>query len=347
MAEENKREEPEHPHDSPWEHLIHYAHLSHLSAEMGEVVAHASHQMSHIAAAQKIVRTHAQMAYDLARMHRNIFKLKRVFNLGGSAGETAGWRLIRARGLYESAKLAFENERPAVAAARAVLSHSKSVPAGLRGGVTAQIGTAAFKLEQVLGGSRIGSKLLATGRIMTSKAFTHGLIAVGAAASAVEAYNTSPAETTRGKVNNAILGGGAGALTMANPWVAAADVLAPKGFKPGELFRGTADALTSIDEAFSPDGSDAMLNFHRRSKEGEYGKVMQEASGFGDFYAEVPHAILSNDTKPLDEIHKRSMNGAYGKVLQAASEAGEFWADKGLKGGLKEFSDSVRWWVSH
>jgi len=41
------------------------------------------------------------------------------------------------------------------------------------------------------------------------------------------------------------------------------------------------------------------------------------------------------------------MRGHYGKVMQAASEAGEFWAEKGIVGGLKEFAEGVRWWVSH
>ena len=43
---------------------------------------------------------------------------------------------------------------------------------------------------------------------------------VGAAAAAVHSLIESPAETTAGKIANAALGGGAGALTMVNPWVA-------------------------------------------------------------------------------------------------------------------------------
>jgi hypothetical protein len=347
MADEKRQEESAQPQHSPYEHLMHYAHLAHLSAEMGEAMAHVGHHTGQIVAAQKLVGTHAQMAFDLARMHRNLFNLKYVFRLGGSVGETAGWRLIRARGLYETTKLAFETERPAVATARAFLSHSRAMRFGVRGAIPFQIGPVALKLESALRGSRIGSKLLSTGRIVTSKPFVNALVVIGAAASAVEAYRSSPAETTRGKIDNAILGAGAGALTMSNPWVAAGDMVVPKGFKPSEIFRGAADALTSIDEAFSPSSTDAMLNFHRRSKDGEYGKVIQEASGFGDFYAEVPRAILINDTKPLDDIHKRSMAGAYGKVLQAASQAGEFWSDKGIEGGLKEFAGAVKWWVSH
>jgi hypothetical protein len=56
---------------------------------------------------------------------------------------------------------------------------------------------------------------------------------------------------------------------------------------------------------------------------------------------------LTGDTKAMDDFHKRSMEGSYGKVIQAASEAGEYWAKKGLRGGLKEFADAVRWWVSN
>jgi hypothetical protein len=206
------------------------------------------------------------------------------------------------------------------------------------------------RFETALRGSQVGSKLLTVGRIVSSKAFTHGLIVLGATVSAVESYKTSPAESTPGKPANGLLGGGAGALTMANPWVAAADLVLPKGYKPAEHFRGTADAMTAIAESFSTK-SDAMVNFQKHSINGEYGKVMQEASGLGQFFSDMVPGVdaifRANDSKPLDAVHKRSMDGAYGKVLQAASEAGEFWSKTGFEGGMREFGEAVKWWVSH
>lgn len=346
--EKNKRNESAAAEQSPWEHLVHYAHVAHLGAEMAEV----GERMAHVVAAQKLLRTHAQMALDVARMHYHVLKVKAAVQLGGDAGYTAAWRLIRARGALGSARLAYENERPAAETARRLLMESSDLRFGRTAGITRKVGEALNKLEPALAKSLVGSKLLKTGKIITSKAFTHSLIAVGAACAAIETYHDSPAETTPGKIKNALLGGGAGALTMANPVVAAADLLLPKGYKPGELFRGTADALSSIDEAmFSPEPTGAMENFHRRSRDGVYGKAMQEASGFGDFFADAAPAISAvirnYDNKPLDDMHKRSMQGAYGKVLRAASEAGEFWSERGLKGGFNDFTHSLRWWVSH
>jgi hypothetical protein len=61
----------------------------------------------------------------------------------------------------------------------------------------------------------------------------------------------------------------------------------------------------------------------------------------------IGEGVLKWDTKAMDAFHKRSIEGHYGKVMQAASEAGEYWSEKGISGGFREFSDAVRWWVSH
>jgi len=332
-------------HETGWMHWAHYGHYAHLVAESVEGADHAA-----LLAAQKLMRTHAQMAIDLCRMNRHVNGLKQVARLGGAPGETAALRLVRARELYGSMYLRFDAERKSVNEARNLLRYARSLPHGPGGKLAAKLGPAMLKFETALRGSQVGSKLLTTGRIVSSKAFTNGLLVLGAAVSAVESYRTSPAETTPGKLANGLLGGGAGALTMANPWVAGADMVLPKGFKPGEHFRGTADAVTAIGEEFTAN-SDAMINFQKRSMNGEYGKVMQETSGFGQFVSDmVPgvDAILrEKDSKPLDAVHKRSMDGAYGKVLQAASEAGEFWSKAGFEGGMREFGEAVKWWVSH
>jgi hypothetical protein len=292
------------------EHLAHYAHELHLAAEGVEVGAHVVHKaikfVEHAEAAYKLMKTHAQMAYDLRRMNRGISALQRMAKEGGKAGELARQKLTEAKDAYEAAAAAFTKERGAVRAANIVVREYKSVQSGLKATALVKLGTAAAELEMALNGSRVGRMLMTTGRVVASKPFTRGLIVIGAGLEAVAGYADSSAQTTAGKVTNAALGGAGGALTMVNPAVAAVDLVVPKGYKPSEVFRGTAGALTVIGEAF-----------------------------------------LTEDTKPLDEFHKKSMEGHYGKVMQAASEAGEYWADKGIVDGLKEFTDAVRWWVSH
>jgi hypothetical protein len=291
--------------DREAEHLAHYAHDAHLAAEGAEALAHMADLRTHADAAKKLLKTHSQMAYDLRRMRQGIAKLQNVAKQGGARGAKAAESLPKAQEAYKLANLAFEKERPTVNAARGLLKEAQAVRAGVRGAAAAKVGQAVVKLEAALRGSAVGEKLLAVGSITTSKPFVRGLVVVGAAAEGVASYIDSTAETTTGKVANAALGAGSGALLMANPWVAGADVLAPQGYKPSEVYHGGAAAVTAIGEG-----------------------------------------LLKNDSKAMDNFHKRSMEGSYGKVLQAASEAGEFWAEKGVAGGLKEFTDALRWWLS-
>src|SRR5262249_26085684 len=226
-----------------WEHFAHYAHRTHLAAEGVEVGA----ETIHIAAAAKLLKAHSQMAYDLRRMARGIRALENVAKQGGQKGAKAAKALIKARSAFKAAQTEFEAERRAANAASEVLHETTLLRRSLKGralakiGNTLKIGEAAIKLEKALDASRVGRALLKTGRIVSSKNFVRGLIVVGAAVEAVESYIDSPAQTTGGRVANAALGAGAGALTMANPYVALIDLAAPKGYKPGEHFHGTAD----------------------------------------------------------------------------------------------------------
>jgi hypothetical protein len=249
-------------------------------------------------------------------MHRTIGALEHAAKQGGRVGAKAAMELQKARIAYAVATAEFASERAKVQAAQGVLGEYKAAQSGFRGWAGARAGEAAMRLEAALSSSRIGSKLLTAGRIVSSKTFVNSLVYVGAALEGVASYADSVAETQAGKIANAALGAGSGALTMLNPYVAIGDVLAPKGYKLSELYHGGAGAVTALGEA---------VFRYDRTKEG----------------------VLIFDTRPLDAFHQRSMEGDYGKVLQAASEAGEYWADKGISGGLLEFADSVKWWLSH
>jgi hypothetical protein len=111
-----------------------------------------------------------------------------------------------------------------------------------------------------------------------------------------------------------VLGAGAGALTMANPVVAIADWLAPNGYKLSEVYHGGAGAVTAIAEGLLTYDTRAMDEFHKRSMQGHYGKVMQAASEAGVYWAE------------------EGITGGLSKFFHEAS--------------LSEFFHAVNWWVN-
>jgi hypothetical protein len=293
-----------------WEHLVHYAHEAHLAAEAIESATHNLHHLQeylkHVQAGAKLIRAHAQMAYDLRRMRAATAKLEQVVARGGKPAMEAGKKLKKAKEALASAEQAFAAERSAVRAAYEFASEYRAFKSTAMGAAKLRLGQAAAKFEVALRTSRVGRDLLKLGRITASKPFVRGLVVVGSAFEGIASYFDSTAKTTTGKGVNAALGAGSGALTMANPYVAGGDFLLPKGYKLSELYHGGATGWTAIGEG-----------------------------------------LLRGDCEAVDEFHQRSMRGHYGKVMQAASEAGEFWAEKGIAGGLKEFAEAVRWWVSH
>ena len=72
---------------------------------------------------------------------------------------------------------------------------------------------------------------------------------------------------------------------MANPWVAGADLVVHKGYKPSDLFNGTADELTAIGESVALRDMKPLDELHKRSMEGAHGKVLQAASEAGEFWS--------------------------------------------------------------
>jgi hypothetical protein len=261
-----------------------------LAAEALEFAVHTAHIQKHLQAAASLLKTHGQMAYDLRRMHRAVLKLQNAAKQGGNVGAKAKQALTAAEEAYRAANIAFEQERTAVNAARVFIQESKAAQTGFRATVqaaaSAKLGQAALRLEAALRSSAVGSKLLTVGKITASKPFVRGLVVVGAAMEGVSSYADSTAETTAGKVANAALGAGSGALLMANPVVAGVDVFMPTGYKPSEVYHGGAGAVTAIGEGFLTKDTKAMDDFHKKSMAGSYGKVMQAASESGEYWAE-------------------------------------------------------------
>jgi hypothetical protein len=276
--------------EGPWERYAHYAHKAHLAAEGVEVAAeklgHAGEFVEHVRAAAKLVKTHSQMAYDLRRMSRGLGQIERVAMEGGARGAKARAQLSEARAAFRTAESTFVAERDSVAAAHKVLHEFKLIQDGAQGKALVKLGQSATELESALGASRVGSALLKVGRVTSSKAFINGLIVVGAACEGIASFTDSTAQTTTGKAANAALGAGAGALTMMNPYVAGADILMPEGYKLSEVYHGGAGAVTAIGEGLMKGDTRPMDEFHKRSMEGHYGKVIKAASEAGQYWAD-------------------------------------------------------------
>jgi hypothetical protein len=226
------------------------------------------------------------MAFDLRRMTRGVAVLARVAKQGGGVGAKATAELAKARSALTAARGAFTSERSAVAGAEKLLRAAAACRGTAQGLMVQRIGQLAATFTMVLSRSRVGGMLLTAGRISASKPFVRGLVVVGAALEGIAAYQESTAQTQTGKLANAALGAGGGALTMANPYVAAADLVAPKGYKLSEVYRGTAGALTSIGEGLLTGDTRAMDEFHERAMKGAYGKVMAAASEAGEYWAQ-------------------------------------------------------------
>lgn len=170
-------------------------------------------------------------------------------------------------------------------AANELLKTNSTLKNTSKGARNIKLGQAVLKFETALQGSRIGRGLMTTGRVLSSPTMVKGLMVVGAGVEAYAGFIDSTAKTTGGKTLNGALAGGGGALVMANPVVAAADLIAPKGYKLSEVYRGGAGAVSSIAEGMVTGDTRAMDDFHTRSKKGDYGVVMREASEAGDYWA--------------------------------------------------------------
>lgn len=238
----------------------------------------------------ELAKAHSEMAYRLRKMRVALMKLERIAaTQGGKAGERALKALPEARAAYETAMAAFEQEKPAVRAANQFLREWGAIKEGagtIKGAMMARMATKANNLRKAFNGTRMGRTLLQTGKIVIHPAFQKATLVVGVALAGVIAYIDSPAQTQTGKVSNAALGAGTGAMTMMHPGVLVVDLFAPQGYKPSEHFQGTAAAVTVVGEGVLTGNTKAMDLFHEKSKRGDYGKLMQASSEAGEYWAE-------------------------------------------------------------
>ncbi len=294
------------------ERYAHYADMLHKTAEKTETFFKAAEHSRAIDAAFKHVKTVGQMAYDVRRVKRGIVKLNRVATEGGRAGERARASLQKSLKAAHDLEMQFARERALSGASLKVIQEYKALlRTGMVGAAKARMAEFAKRLEATLEKSTVGQNLVKKGKVFANPHVVRGLFIVKWSMSAWESvessYVHSNMDTTAGKVVNTALDIGGKVLVDRNPVV---------GF---------------VDESILPKGYKLSEIYH----------------GGASAVTAIGEGLLRNDSRAMDRFHEKSMHGAYGKILQASSEAGVFWAEKGVVGGMDEFVDSVRWWVSH
>lgn len=305
-----------HASAEPWNsahvaHYAHYAHQTHLAAEALEFGGELAHLQRHADAARRLLRAHSQMAYDLRRMNRTILRLQNVAKQGGRAGEKGTAALAKARHAYHAAQSAFENEKTAVLGAQRFIQDGKAAQAALKG-------AAALKSTAL---AKVGEAAVKLESVLRTSAVGSKLLSIGRI--------TASKPVLRGLI-------AVGAATEAVESYTDSTATTTAGRAANTLLGAGGGALVMGDPVVA--GIDLLTP--------EDYKLSKLYHGTAAALSSIGEGLVTNDSKAMDNFHKRSMAGSYGKVLQAASEAGDFWAQKGVGGGLSEFAESVRWWVS-
>jgi len=105
------------------------------------------------------------------------------------------------------------------------------------------VGPRFARLRNLLQKSGSVSKLFAAMRVLGKPWVSRTLIGLSAALDAVNAYTTSRNTSQAGKLADAGMTGASGALVVANPVTAIADVLLPKQYKLSTMYRGGSGAV--------------------------------------------------------------------------------------------------------
>ena len=179
-----------------------------------------------------------------------------------------------------------------------------------------------------------------------AKGFGYGLDALGFG---VEYYDkafgdNSPAQTTLGKQADALSSAGLNtAFGVAHPYAAAADALQEyvfDGHKPipiSDTVSGSTSAISSVGESFLTGDTAGISEFHDRSKSGDYGWIMEEASEAGEWWADegggAERAQMVGDFYGGSDTVTGRVGGFVGAV-PLVSHAGEFLGESAAKGYL-------------
>jgi len=231
--------------------------------------------------AKTVAKNHSNTASQLKVMRRKMRGLENFVANGG--GVEAQKRLVAAKTEYQAAHKAWVANKPLAAEANAFV---KNNPQLKNGGLVTSSTKGAQRFKALLNNSAMGRKVVGGFKVLTNPRVTKGLAILGGSLDAMSAYKNSTNRTTEGKVLNGGLAGLGNIAVTANPVGAVADLVLPEGYRPSDITRGGATALSAMAEGVVTGDERAAADFHERSKRGDFGAVMKQASESGDYWAE-------------------------------------------------------------
>lgn len=241
--------------------------------------------------AKTVLSVYANQIRELKLMNKALTKLTNLANRSGGGQKIQAQIKELQQGIAKAQELLAE-QKNAVRAANKLIQGVRTAAQELRGfgalkdTALTKLAGLSLRFAKFLEATAIGRGVLKIGGALANPVVQKALMVVAAVAAGVHSYADSTNRTTTGKVTNAVLGAGTGALVMANPMVALADHFAPKGYKVSEVYHGGSNAVTAIGEGLITGDTSAMEDFHARSKKGDFGKVMKLSSEAGDYWAE-------------------------------------------------------------
>lgn len=265
-----------------------------LQARYNQVVKLAN--AARFAAAKVLVTEHSREAAALKVLRRKVRSLQNRVRGGGGTRKVLA-RLAAAEQQLAQATQAWTQQRSLAAEANrlvreeAALVRSASgrlsrTVASVKRAITLRIGTYATRFAALLARYRAGQTVLRGARLLTNRWVSRAAVALAGVLEAHETRRGSEMSTEAGRTAHGVASGAATTGVVLHPALLAGDLLAPKGYKPSEMYRGGTGAVTAIAEGLSTGETAGMESFHEASKAGKYGKVMALASEAGDFWAD-------------------------------------------------------------
>ena len=141
----------------------------------------------------------------------------------------------------------------------------------------------------------------ATGAQSVLKKYNTGLAVIGAGANGINQGLNADATSTTGKV---LTGVGATGMSLA--------------FSASKLHPGVA----AFDLATG-------------------GAVSQNLNNGVNAPITIIDGFATGNSEGMENLHQENLRGDNGVIAREAAEAGDYWAEKGVSGGLSEFSDAV------
>jgi hypothetical protein len=278
---------------------------AHLAHEVVDVEHEAAEDAETIEKARGLMRADSELEHTIKVLRRTMVGMRKAL-----ASPKVASKLLAAETSFAKLTAEYKELHQGIPHAHELLAEYRRVKDLPKQVARMRVGSSMLRLTKALEGSAIGETILKFGRGAANPKVGHWLSAIVVAVDSVNGYLDSYNQTRDGKLRDAFLTGAGSALIMSTPAVSIADgvvdLVAPE-YSLGKLYKGTAHALTAIEESAKTGDTTAMEKFHDSSMKGEQGKPMQVASEVGDVTA-------------------------------------QFWSEHGFSGGLAELVYALEYW---